>query len=799
LASRERFAFGTKAETLERLRPLLRQASVLDLLYFRVERWRAESQMLLSAIRERFGAGPLVVRSSAWGEDGAQHSMAGAFHSCLSVDGGDRRAIEEAIERVVASFAGHPHDQVLVQPMLANVALSGVGTTHAIEDGSPYYVLNYDDESGKTDSITGGSHVNKTVLIYREANTGHIESPRVARLLRMMQEIEVVCGMVPLDVEFGLTHDGELVVFQVRRLHVGGSPAAEVHRAVAARLPRIEQYLAARSRPRPGVVGSRTILGVMPDWNPAEMIGTAPRPLAASLYRELITRWVWSEARRRLGYRQPGGEELMVLLAGRPYVDVRNSFNSLLPAGLEERLATALVDAWLGRLAEHPELHDKVEFEVAQTCVDFTFAETLRARYGGLLARPDEQSFQQALAALTTGLITPDARGSPRQALEVVDRLAALQRAPRARAERLDSTELAARLRVLLRQCQELGTLPFAMIARHAFVAEALLRSAVARGAILPERVIALKQSTRTVTSELAADFQSVCDGMQPSADFMARYGHLRPGTYDITSIRYDQREDLFADCFFQRPVAECAPFELGPSERRQLDGLLADARLDRVEADGLVQYAQAAIAGREYAKLVFTRHLSDVLELVADWGAGHELTRDDLSYLRVTDLLDRDVDPVLDDERGYLVERVERGRRLCAAARPLKLGYLLRDARDVDVVPLHRSAPNFVGSGRLEAPVVLIDAHSATELRIFDRIVCIENADPGFDWIFAKGLRGLVTKYGGANSHMAIRCAEFGLPAAIGCGEQLFDRLVAAGQVELDCADKVLRPVYGH
>jgi hypothetical protein len=35
----------------------------------------------------------------------------------------------------------------------------------------------------------------------------------------------------------------------------------------------------------------------------------------------------------------------------------------------------------------------------------------------------------------------------------------------------------------------------------------------------------------------------------------------------------------------------------------------------------------------------------------------------------------------------------------------------------------------------------------------------------------------------------MAIRCAEFGLPAAIGCGEQIFERVVAHGWVDLNCA----------
>jgi phosphoenolpyruvate-protein kinase (PTS system EI component) len=53
-----------------------------------------------------------------------------------------------------------------------------------------------------------------------------------------------------------------------------------------------------------------------------------------------------------------------------------------------------------------------------------------------------------------------------------------------------------------------------------------------------------------------------------------------------------------------------------------------------------------------------------------------------------------------------------------------------------------------------------------------------------------------LITKYGGANSHMAIRSAEFALPAAIGCGELLFETLSAAAVIDLDCA---ARKVSGH
>ena len=48
----------------------------------------------------------------------------------------------------------------------------------------------------------------------------------------------------------------------------------------------------------------------------------------------------------------------------------------------------------------------------------------------------------------------------------------------------------------------------------------------------------------------------------------------------------------------------------------------------------------------------------------------------------------------------------------------------------------------------------------------------------------------------GGANSHMAIRTAEFSLPAVIGVGEQKFDGIVKANVLEIDCSSQLIRKV---
>ena len=74
-----------------------------------------------------------------------------------------------------------------------------------------------------------------------------------------------------------------------------------------------------------------------------------------------------------------------------------------------------------------------------------------------------------------------------------------------------------------------------------------------------------------------------------------------------------------------------------------------------------------------------------------------------------------------------------------------------------------------------------------------------IESSDPGFDWIFTHKIAGLVTMFGGANSHMAIRCAEFAIPAAIGCGKPIYDSLLNKKLIEIDCSGEIIRPCLAH
>lgn len=783
---------GSKAETLHRLHDA--GFRVPTPVWFDVGRWGREPDQVLGEILGALGAGvALAVRSSCHREDGEASSMAGAFRSVLHVPA-DREGLRGAIEQVVASYgaAACEKDQVLVQPMVRDVVMSGVVMTRDLEDGSPYYVVEYDDESGRTDSITGGTGtVSKTVHVFRQFRNSDFDSPRLLHVVRVARQLETTLDTNRLDIEFCVDASGNVHVLQARPIGGASRWATEIEEEIVDKVSFVEEALDAWNAPRDGIWGRRTILGVMPDWNPAEIVGIHPRPLASSLYRDLVTERIWCEARSSMGYRELPSTELVLLLAGRPYVDVRASFNSFLPEGMDEGDGTRLVDAWLDRLERHPELHDKVEFEVAQTVLDPAFERNYRDRTQGALDADGFRRWSEALGATTRRILDPGKGGSLSLSLDAVERLHSLQvrRGPRLPSE---PTALLARAEELLCEARRLGTLPFSVVARHAFVAEAFLRGAVVRGAIEPEAADAFRGGVRTVSSRLGEDRARVHAGTLSPEEFLSRYGHLRPGTYDILSPRYSDSPAAI--------LGGASPAAGGLPESSALDasglGRLLGEMGHGLSGEAFLDYARRAIAGREYAKFVFTRNLSDVLECLARWGDAVGLSREDLSWLHVDDVLRVLVHPPLAPVRDLLLPLVEQGRRMDRIGQGLKLGYLIRSPRDVYVMPRHRSAPNFVTRSSVRARVVHLDGRDFETAGLEGAVVCVRNADPGFDWIFTRGIAGLVTQYGGANSHMAIRCSEYAIPAAIGCGEQLFETIRRSRACFLDAGARSLTPL---
>lgn len=793
---KSKFEFGSKAQTLQRLDSLLPAGTILRSHYFEVGYWASDPQQVLEDVQAAFPNCAVIVRSSSMMEDGEESANAGAFLSVPDIDSGNAAVLRKAIDDVINSYSvsaaknPSPADHVLVQEMVSSPQMSGVIFTQDLSTGAPYYVINYDDETGNTDSVTGGGYNNRTLYVLRSA-WEQLSSERFAALLHMVREIERQVDSDCIDVEFAVEADGTVRIFQVRRITTQPNWNRGIALQVNDGIGRAREFVEMRYAESAGAadVALETVLGKMPDWNPAEMIGTAPRPLALSLYRHLITDSTWRLARGEMGYQHRVGRPLMVSLLGQPFIDTRESFYSFLPAGLEESVQVRIVDVWLDHLRAHHHLHDKVEFEVATTAFAFDFDHKARPLLGSVLSDEEFAEYRAALKDLTRRHVTGElgAMGDQINRIELLEQ----RRAAAMDAAGEPSLELVSEL---LEDAIELGTLPFSILARHGFIAVNFLRAMVGLAIISPEESEGFQGSISTVATEFLSDLAGLSDAVADVNRFNDKYGHLRPGTYDILSLRYDSREAIRT---FSGPDAGNQPLEKGFSfsleTLARIDKALAAEDLG-IDAKHLVDYMRQAIIGREYAKFAFTKNLSDALEVTAAWGERFGLSKDELSFVDYRILMDEMTGTPGRSVEGSLREASESGRLHYGVTTAARLPFLIAQLSDLYIVPLGVDQPNFITRKNASANVVEVTGKTLDPGVVDGKIVLIESADPGYDWIFSRSILGLITRFGGANSHMAIRCAEFELPAAIGCGEQIFERAREAMSVELHCAEGVIK-----
>jgi hypothetical protein len=459
---------------------------------------------------------------------------------------------------------------------------------------------------------------------------------------------------------------------------------------------------------------------------------------------------------------------------GLPYIDVRLSFNSFIPADLDEGLAGRLVDHYIDRLLAEPTLHDKVEFEIVFSCYTLDLPVRLERLAEAGFSKHEREAIAHSLRKLTNRIVHPK-DGLWRGDATKLDTL-------NARREELlaSSADPLERIYWLLEDAKRYGTLPFAGLARAGFVAVQMLKSLVAVGVFSQADYDAFIGGVSTVSGQLARDRATL-----DKATFLARYGHLRPGTYDILSPRYDEAPELYFD-WTQRPPAPepVKPFALTLPQMREIVKLL-EAHGLQPDPVGLFDFMQAGIELRELAKFHFTRNLSDALALIAEVGAQHGFSREDLAYCDIAAF--KELHVAATDPKDVLLRSIEQGKARYAETLKISLPPLIAKPEDVWAFECPETAPNFITQKQVTAPVVGCDARE----QLAGALVCIPNADPGFDWLFAYPIAGLITAWGGANSHMAIRAGELGLPAVIGAGEVLYRRWSSAQRLHLDCAGR--------
>lgn len=738
---------------------------------FNVAEWCASSKHILQKIVKQFSGLRIIIRSSREGEDSFTKGQAGQYLSVGPICSNQENsiAINDAISAVVNSYHRHTttmsqatRDQVLIQVWVDNIVTVLGASSYSLVGVQPYFIVT--TNNGITSNAITAGRVNvDRYFQHRQVATHHEFPKHVQQTIDLLKSLENCIGLNTLELELVFTTLGEIKLLQVRPItksnpfvkHENTQDTYIAERRNLVEITTLKTEFKARTA-RPTCFSdvndsdkSPHFFSLMSDWNPAELIGAHPRPLAISVFSHLITDAIWSSARHALGYQAVTPQPLIYPFAGRPYINVRLSCQSLIPAGISPFDANLYVDHVINQLHADTTLHDKVENSLYASCLDFESSHVKTLQEAGLLSA-SIQNWTDSLRTLTKELIVEHESLLAENTIDTtcIETEITIQSHPLHRSINTIRDRLA---------------YPFAISARLAFIAHKLLSSAL---------------KTQLISADIYQRYLKNARTINPAPTQNNRSRLIRPGTFDIRVPAYTTTFHSYSSQ--EKDNVLTAELLLTEHEIIHLNRSLKEL-FSEVTALQFNAFVLGAIRAREAWKNTFSHCLGLWFEKLIEQGAAVHMNHDALSFLKLHDL--KSVEDNNDISAIYskiLARNIKYENQQCVC-----LPTCIRSEANVFNFHEGQDRPNFQGTGLLQGVTQTIVGHQRNALK--NSILLIESADPGYDWIFEHSPLALVTCYGGPHSHMSIRCAEKNIPCVLGCGSSAYAQLSAQTSLIID------------
>lgn len=770
---------ATKSENLLFIRDYITKSFVEDIIVFTVEDYMKDKGEIINSISSDFKGDKIIVRSSFRNAAKNIYSKTGRYKSVIGIKSDDFNEVDKAVSEIINSYLDDSpeeeklrlisNEQILVQRLATDIVMIGNVYTRDLLFNRPYYVINY------TDKISIGKKLENTAgnlkWIAKNVSREFVDE-RFYKLIEAVKEIEGLYeGTEALEIEFAIDCMGNIIIFQLRQLYrITDRPGALSD----------HEFYDTKSFAKCIYLDDYHVLSDMACFGLAENLGTNPRPLDYSLYRELITGSVWSEALSSLGYYKVD-KDVMQKIGNKPYVSVDLLFEGLTPSTIDSKLRYKLKEYYIDKLNKNKELHSRIDTEIAIGVCAFTLDERFEElrEYG--FNEQEIFAIRKSLFDITKNMICnyPSLASEDKKHIEELVQIRREIRSQNPLSEN-NAMKLYGYISKLLEAIKEHGTKQFIRHSRCSLVTMVFCNSMVEKGYLSREEVADFLGTIDTRALQFERDFDSYSEGRLSLEDFDKQYGHMRMGAFDIRTESYRAMykklsEEEYLE-YNSRVNKEAYSFD-----REKIQKALYNTGFN-IEADVFVRFLQYTIINREDFRFEIIKALCLILEMIARLGDTMGIAREDMSYLEINDLLSY-------HSRETYIQDISLRRAMYYANKYLMLPEVIFGVGDIDVITQMEQDAFYVSDKIVEAEVV--DLKDNEQSDVSGKIVALSSPNSAYNWIFTRKIAGFVTKYGRSDSYMTKRCMELGIPAVIGCGERIYGKLVNMERVRLGCANK--------
>jgi glutamine kinase len=760
--------FSTKGRTLLNLKS--KGFNVPKLILIKKKNFVKYPDKIIDQIHNEFSQ-LIAIRSSAANEDSNNESLAGKYQSFLNINPKNKKLVRECLNRVSSDFDNKFKNEIIIQNMVNKSVVSGVCTTVDLHNYLPIININY-DKTDKTDTVTSGKKNSHTLTIFDD-KVKKIKNKKIFNLIKEVKKLKRVFKSELLDIEFAVNKSNRVFILQVRKIIIPKNKNIFSKEKYIKLLSKLEKKIIKLQEKNYDLYGNTNCFGVMPDWNPAEIIGFKPKPLALSIYKELITDHVWSKNRYQYGFKNLESHHLMTTFYGTPYIDIRVDFNSWIPKQLDKKISEKLVNFYINKFRKNHHLHDKVEFKILFTCFTANTTSRLNKELKNQFTKKEINKIKNSLIKINN-----IAYESSFSDLKKINQL-------KIRQNELIQSKIYPlnKIYFLVEDCKKYGTLPFAGLARCGFIAIDILNSFVETKILTVNEKNNYLNSITNIASMVSNDFIKLNKNK-----FCKIYGHLRPNTYDITSLNYKEGYKLYFSKK-EKNIKKNKNFSFSKEQNEKINSFLKKNSIF-FNTKNLDKFIRESIFNREFSKFIFTKSIDLIFENLIEFGKKYNISREDMSYIDINTILNFHYKLDTTSIIKKIKNEINENKKIYLENSVIHLPETISSANDLYFSHKNADNGNYITQKKINNQIIQYK-NTGDVKKLKNKIVLIENADPGYDFIFSQKIKGLITKFGGQNSHMSIRSAELSLPACIGIGENKFNEILLKKEITLDCQNK--------
>lgn len=723
-------------------------------------------------IKRTFPDGLLMVRKNYITREEGISAGTGIFSGIHGVDATDKEQVFDAIRTVATACKDDEDKEVIIHRMYNNLVMCGVCYTRDIYYGRPYYmvVYNYMDEMSDND-VKAKS---RTKWIANNVSREFLDEGFM-NLIFAARDLEKAVDIQEFSVEFAIDSNNKVIVYQLKPMdRLIGSHILMTDR----------EFSDTKAFAKCNYLDTHHIMSHQAYWNPSKMIGSEPRPLDYSLFKGILTSGIWGETIKQLGY-EGVDMSLMHRVGNKPYVSIDCLFNALIPAGMDRILRDKIFNYYQHVLTDNRRRHRKVDSTIVFGSYNFSTAKRMNKLENYGFTQEEIDSFSESLLNLTENIIN-NYEELHDQDIEALTKLMITRRRVRELKpmEETNSLKLYSYIAELIESMRTYCSPGYTRQERCEFIAKGFCTSLVKEGYLKRDDIDAFRLSLDTVSSCFKRDFEDYTSGKLDWNEFDSKYGHLRISICDIRAHSYRK---LYSNLETIRDYELSKGKKIAKAlDRDVIAKALEESNLN-IEVDKLVGFINGASELADSYRFEYGKSIGLLLDIIVRLGELIGIDKEDMSYLEIQDLDSY-------HSRDSYVMTIDARRNMYHAYSYLVLPDVIINVGDIDVIDIDEEIPDYLTDKCVSGEIAYYD--EGHDVDVTGKIVLLSKVTLAYDWIFTKDIKGIITKKDTKDSRIAKRCKELNIPAALGCGEKLFNSVLMMKRIQLDCGNNKISEI---